>query len=70
MTKQIKIVLTEQELKLLSQSASQQCRRPHDQARFLLLTGLGLMNGQQQPNEKSDDQASVGRSVALVEVNP
>lgn len=53
MTKQIKIVLTEHELRLLNHVATQQCRRPQDHARFLIVSGLDI-----SPSDKQDKSAT------------
>lgn len=42
MGKQLSIYLDDEQLKRLNEVANKQCRRPHDQARYILLSGLGL----------------------------
>lgn len=60
MTKQIKVILTEQELRLLSQIATKQCRRTQDHARFLIVSALGsspdLENSKSATSEVSRTQ--------------
>jgi hypothetical protein len=53
----LSIPLSEDEQKALQVVASQQCRRPRDQARFLLLAGLGMTDkasNDLSTNSKSD----------------
>lgn len=57
MTKELKIILTEQELKLLSQSAAQQFRRTQDQARFLIVSALQGQNKSDAPTYQSESVA-------------
>lgn len=40
MTKQIKVILTEEELSRLNQIAARECRRSTDHARFLIVSAL------------------------------
>lgn len=44
MGKQLSIYLDETEARRLTEIAIRECRRPHDQARYFLLSGLGLID--------------------------
>jgi predicted transcriptional regulator len=42
MGKQLSIYLPDEVMKRLNEVANKQCRRPHDQARYILLSSLGI----------------------------
>lgn len=42
--KQLSIYLDEQQTKRLAEIAVRECRRPNDQARYIILSSLGLTN--------------------------
>lgn len=52
----ITIALSKEEIEVLRQSASRECRRPREHARYILLSSLGLMttNNNQSINAGSD----------------
>lgn len=50
MTKQLKIILTENELQMLNQIAAKQCRRATDQARFFVVSALDPPNDKMKCN--------------------
>jgi len=54
MTRTLKIALTETEMKLLLEQSTLNCRRPHDQARFLLRSCLLSDNQAAAINANSD----------------
>lgn len=51
--KRLSIVLTEQEGEILMAAAARECRRPQDQARYLLRLALGLA-------DRSEENANRG----------
>lgn len=57
MGKQLSIYLDESETKRLAEIAARECRRPHDQVRFLLRQALGLTDEQ-----SSQTQNGIGRA--------
>ena len=64
----ISIPLSESEFSVLTNIASKECRQPKDQARFLILTGLGLtwcnnLNKHESAEEVLED---IGASVESV----
>ncbi len=56
MGKQLSIYLPDEVMKRLSQVANKQCRRPHDQARYILLYGLGLTDEPMATNANDNTQ--------------
>lgn len=48
MGKQLSIYLDEQENSRLAEIAAKECRRLHDQARYILLSALGLLDNKEQ----------------------
>lgn len=48
MTRQIKVILTEDEFVRLNQIAAQECRRPIDHVRFLIVSALSIYSGEGQ----------------------
>ena len=67
MGKQLSFYLDEREAKRLTEIAIKECRRPPDQARYLLRLALGLDN----PNKhESVTPALTGNGDALVESHP
>lgn len=67
MGKQLSFYLDELEAKKLTEIAIRECRRPPDQARYLLRLALGLSDAQKHESAVPTYQGSDG---ALVEVNP
>jgi hypothetical protein len=49
MGKQLSIYLDETEFRQLTAIAIRECRRPNDQARYILLKALGLVDGNDEP---------------------
>lgn len=48
MSKQIKINLDDEQVRILYAESNRQCRQPHEHARFLILKSLGLV-GDESP---------------------
>ena len=51
MTERLTLVLDQTEMQQLRQSARADLRRPRDQAKFLVLRGLGLAVATNEPNK-------------------
>jgi len=67
MGKQLSFYLTETEAQALNASAQRNCRRMSDQARYILLTGLGVITPEPPANQGSTPRQS--RKVAQGSAN-
>ena len=67
MTQKLTVALTETEMQALKKSAALDCRRPQDQARFLLRTILlGNQQTNQQDNQQSDYQQQLAATIRRI----
>ena len=57
MGKQLSIYLNEAEAKRLAEIAIRRCRRPHEQARYFLLSALGFTDSDERPALTNDETA-------------
>lgn len=74
MGKQLSIYLNEVEAKRLTEIAIRECRRPHDQAKYFLLSALGLTTNSDNVSVSTSSKSAVltyqGEHSAFADINP
>ena len=65
----IYVPITGDEFLKLQQAARQECRTPHDQARYLLRVGLGLAEAPSTKRNDCTGQVSQAKTGAIVAAN-
>jgi uncharacterized protein (DUF1778 family) len=63
----ITIPLSEDEQKILRMAAHRECRRPHDHARFILLSALRQMSTDQPTNANTGAEVSQAKRAGVAE---
>ncbi len=70
MVKQLKINLNEDQSRRLCELANKQCRQPHEQARYILLSNLGMLETLppifETIQKANSDTTRQGNSVAVL----